>query len=144
MQKIKNVKIQDYIYFKKLQFKKYKNVEKLKLIGKPKDKQDKPDKEYFLLINQNGNEVVKSDFLLQYDYNKNAHGLYVPKYNKNIEAAAISESIKFSNSFGGLVSLEKGDYVIKYNGIIDGMKKEVFEENYKTVYKAKKEEDLTF
>ena len=133
----KKVNIMDFIQSHKSEFKKFKNVEKLKVVRELEERR-KEDKKYFLCLNQNGNEVVKSDFLLEYDYTKLKNGSYLARYHKNVYACQVNEAIEFSTSFGERCKLVVGDYVVMESNIIYGMNKEAFEENYKSNYKANK------
>lgn len=132
----KKVNVLDYIKKNKIDFKKFKNIEKLVIIKEIES--DKENRRLFLCKNQAGREVVRSDFMLEYDYNKLASGAYVKKERKVVLAFQVKENIQFSSSFGGICKLFKGDYIIMNDKIIDGIKKEDFEENYKSVYKANK------
>lgn len=133
----KKINIFDFVKANKKEFKKFKNVEKLKVIKELEEKR-KEDKKYYLCTNQNGNDLVKSDFMLNYDYSKLSNGLFVARYHKNVFAYQINLNIEFSNSFGERCKLVAGDYLILENDIIVGMKQKLFEENYKSVYKANK------
>lgn len=148
----KKVNIVEYSTQIKDRFDKFKNVEKLKVIDEVDSKNFSKDthKKYFLCKNQNGNPVVKSDFMLNYSYKKLANGNYIPLDNKKILACQVEENLQFSTSFGEICKIRVGDYIIIDDKLIYGMKKKEFEENYKTLYKANKilksylEEDKTF
>lgn len=133
----KKVNIMDYVQTHKTEFKKFKNVEKLKVVREVTEKSTE-DKKYFLCVNQNGKELVKSDFMLEYDYTKLKNGSYVARYHKNVYAYQIGEAIEFSTSFGECCKLNLGDYVVMESNIVIGMSKLAFEENYKSNYKASK------
>ena len=53
-------------------------------------------------------------------------------------ALKLNENLSFSSSEGELINLVKGDYVVYSEDKYFGMKEDVFEKNYKSVYKAKK------
>jgi len=133
----KKVNIMDYVQTHTKEFKKFKNVEKLKVVRELEEKR-KEDKKYFLCLNQNGKEVVKSDFMLEYDYTQLKSGAYIAKYHKNVFAYQVDEAIEFSTSFGECCKLVVGDYIVMENRIVYGVKKELFEENFKSNYKASK------
>lgn len=133
----KKISIVDFVANHKKEFKRFKNTEKLKIVREIEERR-KEDKKYFLCINQNGHEVVKSDFMLNYDYTKLANGSFIARYHKNVLALQVKSNIEFSNSYGERTKLFEGDYVVLENEIIIGMKKVLFEENYKSVYKANK------
>ena len=137
MKGFKKVNILSYVEAHKKELKKYKNVEKLTVI-KELEERRKPDKKYYLCKNQNGREVVKSDFMLEYSYKNIKNDVYVINYNVNVAAFQVDENIEFANGFGERRLLSVGDYVVVDSRIVDGMKKEIFEENYKSIYKANK------
>jgi len=137
--KYRKVNIRKYIDLRLEEFKKFKNIEKLKIVKELEEKR-KEDKAFFLCVNQNGKELIKSDFMLEYGYTKLSSGAYVPRDNKIVFACQVDECIEFAQSFGEGIKLNIGDYIVmnKQNKIIIGMKKDEFEENYKSVYKANK------
>lgn len=137
MKRFKKVNILNYADEHKDKFKKYKNIEKLTVIRELEERR-KPDKKYYLCKNQNGREIVKSDFLLEYNFKQLKNNVYVINYNVNVVAFQVDENIEFSNSFGERRLLSVGDYVVMDTRIVDGIKKEIFEENYKSLYKANK------
>ena len=135
----RKVNIRKYIEVREKEFTKYKNVEKLKVVSEVEEKR-KEDKAFFLCVNQNGKELVKSDFMLEYGYTKLSSGAYVPRDNRTVFAYQVDECIEFSQSFGEGIKLNIGDYVVlnKKSKIIMGMRKADFEENYKKAYAATK------
>lgn len=134
------INIINYVNEKKATFKQYKNCEKLKVIDVAEKNVNANQywKEKYVCQNQNGNLVYKTDFALNYHYSKNSKGVYSPLNDKSVLASKVASKIEFHTTEGEACSLVKGDYVVVSGNKIFGMKKEEFEENYKSTYLARK------
>lgn len=139
-EKFLKIKVNDFVNEVKSEFKKYKNIEKLKIVCEVANKDKKY--RYFKCVNQQGEEVVKSSFVLDFGYERMKNGCFIPLNKKNVLAYQTPRNIEFSTSHGAICKLLAGDYIVIYgdNGskIIEGMPKKEFEANFKSAYKASK------
>lgn len=136
------VDILEYLVKNKTNLKKYRNIEKLEVIKKTEINETSNNvfRKRYICKNQNGREIVKSDFMLKFAYAQNKKGYYVPLVNTIVYACQTQTKLQFMSTEGEKFVLNPGDYVVlnKKRGMIYGVKKQEFEENYKTSYRAKK------
>lgn len=139
MKNSKKFRISEYFNNFADSVKKYRNIERIRVIEEIPEKRDEKRKiKYYLCENQAKQKLIKSSFMLDFGYKKLSNGKYVPLSYRNVLALKLNENLSFSSSEGELINLVKGDYVVYSEDKYFGMKEDVFEKNYKSVYKAKK------
>lgn len=133
----KKVKALEYAQKNMFDFKKYKNMEKLKIVSETSaPTKSKLPYKYFICVNQHGKELVMSDFMLEFGYSKSSKGVYTPKEYKIVNAFAVKQDINFIGSEGEEFNLRAGDYFVICRKKMYGVKKEAFEENYEKYSRA--------